>query len=166
MRFPPTPARSGGDAARLLRSILASCPSGVRSDPASAEYIAGKIPNRIPVVSERATVKARTGRIRIQSRSSPVDSSAQLPTTRAIRATRARCRTHRPSPQEECSPVKSWRKTRIRPAPSDIRTAVSFKRSEAVARRRLATLVHAMSRTKPTAPSSTSHVGRMSRTIH
>jgi hypothetical protein len=57
--------------------------------------------------------------------------------------------------------VRSWRTSRSREAPSALRMAISFPRAAARDSSRLATLAQAISRTKPTAPSSTSRAGRM-----
>jgi hypothetical protein len=61
--------------------------------------------------------------------------------------------------------VKSWRTTRFMPAPSAERMANSLLRVMERAKERLATLTQAMSKTKPTAPISTSRKGRMSCTM-
>ncbi len=61
--------------------------------------------------------------------------------------------------------VRSWRTRRARPAPTAARTTISRPRAEARASSRLATLAQAMSRTKPTAPSRTKSVCRVSPTM-
>src|SRR5438034_6609321 len=60
--------------------------------------------------------------------------------------------------------VSNWRIVRQRLAPSAVRIAISFRRATARTRRRLATLTHAISSTKTTAPASTSSPKRMSPT--
>ena len=50
---------------------------------------------------------------------------------------------------------------RLREAPSAVRTAISRRRETPRASSRLATLTQAMSRTRPTAPSSSSNAGRI-----
>ena len=52
--------------------------------------------------------------------------------------------------------ASSWRSSRLRLAPIAVRMAISFCRAAARASSRLAMLAHAISSTKPTAPSSTS----------
>ncbi len=54
--------------------------------------------------------------------------------------------------------ARNWRTSRARPAPSAARTATSRIRDCARASWRLATFTHAISSTKPTAPSSTNSV--------
>ena len=53
---------------------------------------------------------------------------------------------------------------RQRPAPSVARIAISRRRPVARTRSKFATFAHAIKRTKPTAPKSTSNIGRALRT--
>ena len=57
--------------------------------------------------------------------------------------------------------VSSWRMRRTREAPIATRTAISRPRELPRARNKLATLAHAISSTKPIAPSRTSRNGRI-----
>ncbi len=61
--------------------------------------------------------------------------------------------------------VRSWRSSRPWPAPRAVRTANSASRAATRARSRFATLTQAMSRTRPTAPRSTSRGRRTSPTV-
>ncbi len=67
-----------------------------------------------------------------------------------------------PSADSTIDSVSSWRMTRPRPAPRTTRMAISFCRASDRASIRFATLAHAMSRTAPTAISSTTSAGRIS----
>ena len=58
--------------------------------------------------------------------------------------------------RQQHASMKSCWNTRPRPAPSAARIAISLRLPNALARRRLPTLAHAMSRTSATAPSSIS----------
>ncbi len=58
--------------------------------------------------------------------------------------------------------MRSWRRRRVRPAPRALRTAISRSRRAMRERVRLATLAHAMRRTKAAAARSSKRVGRAS----
>ncbi len=60
--------------------------------------------------------------------------------------------------------AKMWRTMATRPAPKAVRIAISLRRAKVFAKTRFATFAHAISKTKATAPKSTSSAGRMSPT--
>src|SRR5438552_2760428 len=116
-----------------------------------------------PVVSATAAVKMST------FASIPIESACEIvsginvfrirrPAIAKIKPTAA------PKVARSTLSVRNCLVRRERLAPSASRSAISFCRTAARARRRFATFAHAIRSTNPTAPSSTSNAGRMSPT--
>ena len=121
---------------------------------------AGTTPNSTPVRSDAPSVNSRTGTLmptllilgmppgfRLTSSSRPHNASRDPSAP--------------PTTASKTLSVRSWRATRHLPAPSAARIAISRSRAVVRASIRLATFAHAISKTNPTVPSSTSSAGRV-----
>ncbi len=115
-------------------------------------------------MSDSAVVKRTTRRSTTTSasRGMPPGSSATSASTPQIARRSPKAPPHAPS---STLSVRSCRTRRQRAAPSALRTAISVSRADARASSRFATLVHAISNTNPTAPSSSSTASRMLPTV-
>ena len=124
-----------------------------------ASLSAGASPKKIPTSSATPRVKSRT------CRSTPISFTRGSAAGREFKTDLVpQYASSSPAPalasESTTLSVSSCRTTRTRPAPSAARIVNSRVRPVARASSRLATLAHAISRTKPTAPSSTSRNGR------
>ena len=137
------------------------------SVPMSAPRVAcaaGNTPNSSPVptasaIANRITVRSTAIASRRGMPSGFIPIRTSTPQTASSRP--------RPAPSRLSSrlSVSSCRTSLERPAPSAVRMAISDPRAAARARSRLATFAHAISSTKPTAPSRSSIALRMSPTV-
>ena len=125
---------------------------------------AGAIPKSKAAKSEIARVNAST--VPLTPISPKSGRSCGLIACSAFMPQSARSRPE-PPPRNARSmfSVSSWRRMRIRWAPSATRTAISRLRAEARAINRFATLAQTMRRTKPTAPRRTKRAVRTFPTI-
>src|SRR2546429_4297443 len=72
-----------------------------------------------------------------------------------------------PASERSTVSARIWRSTAARLAPSDVRIAISFFRARVLASTRLATLAHAIKRTKATAPNrSEEHTSELQSRLH
>ena len=111
--------------------------------------------------------RARTAAPRPSRRTSAsrgVPSGATATSARSSHDRDARRRARRRPTETSVLSTSSWLASRMRPPPSAARTASSCCRDAPRAISRFATLTHAMSSRKPTAPNSTSSVRRTSAT--
>ncbi len=132
--------------------------------PPRVDWKAGTMPKSSPVSSDTPIVNAiTTGSTRTSARRGiPCGSSA----TRASTPHTANSNPSAPptTPRMTLS-VSNCRTSRERPAPRAVRTAISLSRAAARASNRFATFTHAISSTKPTAPSRSQNALRISPTI-
>ena len=138
--------------ARELSCFITSASSGRAVN-------AGSAPNSMPVSTETTSVKPSTvasmptSLARVVKRAVKATSSWSAPLARPRPISP-------PATARSVLSVSSWRTSRPRPAPSAARIASSRLRRSMRASIRFATFAQAISRTQPTAPSSTSSVGR------
>ena len=132
------------------RAVLRPCLSEALSSTRAARQ-AGAIPNKRGVASDRRSVKSST---RLSGATSsgrvawPADTITRSNLLDQVASAMPRTA---PSIASRKLSVSNWRITRNRPAPMDMRTAISRCRLVARARRRLAMLVQAINKTSPTA---------------
>ncbi len=171
----PAPMRrtSDSDTSQTISSLRVRSPTAASLRPPSLRApfrsvllarSAGTAPARTPVTSEAPSTNSTTRKsIAISSARGIWSASRAAAPVSISRASRRPAAP--PASASSTASMKSCWNTRPRPAPSAARIAISLRRPNALARRRLPTLAHAMSRTSATAPSSISKVVRMSPTI-
>ena len=144
---------------------VARCPPSRNAIPTlpGERWNTGASPKRTPATMETRKVNSNTDASSPTSLSRGmlsglVASRSLTPTAPAIKPTTP------PTIDRTMLSVRNCRMSRARPAPSAVRTAISFRRDSALASNRLPTFAQAMSKTNPTAPSSTNSAGRTSPT--
>ena len=167
----PAPIRRRNDTAtcatisklliRCLPRPITDCapPSFKPPTTVSRAASAGAVPDSMLVRTATPSVNSSTGASRRISRARGVNRAAKLTSKLSVPHENKSPKAPPISASSELS-VSNCRNILTRPAPSAARTASSRSRRTMRERFKFATLAHAISRTKPAAPSSTSIVGR------
>ena len=127
-------------------------------------WIAGAIPNSTPVTSDTSAVNAATRPSTPTSRRRGMLSGADATSASTPQNASSRPTAPPASAMSTLSVSSCWT-IRPRLAPSAVRSAISLRRDAARASSRFATLAHAISSTRPTAPSRTKSARPVSPTI-